>query len=138
MPTRHLQDLFEDHLGRLRPARRTGQGDGPRQPLVLRPPKGRTPRQQLARQAAGTLTESGDCCADQAADTIGHRGGRPPDVHCETPWISGHPAHGLVLAEYADLVVGGSRGRDGFTGPVVGLVSQNVLHHAYCPVSIVR
>lgn len=62
-----------------------------------------------------------------------------PDVRCETRLIDGHPAHGLVLAsESAELVVVGSRGGGGFSGLLLGSVSQNVLHHAHCPVAIVR
>lgn len=62
-----------------------------------------------------------------------------PDVECETRLMSGRPARALlVTAESASLVVVGSRGRGGFTGLLLGSVSQSVLHHAPCPVAIVR
>lgn len=62
-----------------------------------------------------------------------------PDVRSETRVVAGHPAPALVLAsESAELIVVGSRGRGGFAGLLLGSVSQNVLHHAYCPVAIVR
>lgn len=62
-----------------------------------------------------------------------------PDVEHEVKLMSGQAARALVLtAESADLVVVGSRGRGGFTGLLLGSVSQGVLHHAPCPVAIVR
>jgi nucleotide-binding universal stress UspA family protein len=50
-----------------------------------------------------------------------------------------HPAQALVSAsEGADMLVVGSRGRGGFTGLVLGSVSQQCIHHARCPVTVVR
>jgi nucleotide-binding universal stress UspA family protein len=49
------------------------------------------------------------------------------------------PAAALVeAAGEASLVVVGSRGHGGFTGLLLGSVSQQVLNHAPCPVVVVR
>ncbi|HWG12041.1 MAG TPA: universal stress protein [Streptosporangiaceae bacterium] len=53
--------------------------------------------------------------------------------------VEGNPAQALLdLAKGADLLVVGSRGHGGFTGALLGSVSQHVVHHAPCPVVVVR
>lgn len=53
--------------------------------------------------------------------------------------VVGGPAADAVIraAEEGDLVVVGSRGVGGFRGLLLGSVSQQVAHHAPCPVVIV-
>jgi len=52
---------------------------------------------------------------------------------------AGNPAQVLLTAsEGADLLVVGSRGHGGFTEALLGSVSQACVHHARCPVVIVR
>ena len=51
----------------------------------------------------------------------------------------GHPAAVLIeQAKGADLLVVGSHGRGGFIGALLGSVSQHSVHHATCPVVVVR
>jgi nucleotide-binding universal stress UspA family protein len=67
--------------------------------------------------------------------------GTYPDVEVTEVIADGHPVDAL-LAEAneveAALLVVGSRGRGGFTGLLLGSVSRGVLHHASCPVAVVR
>jgi nucleotide-binding universal stress UspA family protein len=53
--------------------------------------------------------------------------------------INGHPAEVLLaVAIGADLLVVGSRGHGEFAQALLGSVSQNCVHHASCPVLIMR
>ncbi|HET6987702.1 MAG TPA: universal stress protein [Kribbella sp.] len=73
------------------------------------------------------------------AESVAGAAADHPDVQWRTELVSGSAAQALVRrAESADLTVVGSRGRDGFTGLLLGSVSQSVLHHAHCPIAIVR
>ena len=59
-------------------------------------------------------------------------------VEIDRQVIEGPAARVLVdAAKDADMIVVGSRGRGGFTGLLLGSVSQHVAHHARCPVVIV-
>ncbi|WP_405059971.1 universal stress protein [Kribbella sp. NBC_01505] len=62
-----------------------------------------------------------------------------PDVEFDLVLMTGHPAQALVVAaDNAELLIVGSRGRDGFASLLLGSVSLSVLHHARCPVAVVR
>jgi nucleotide-binding universal stress UspA family protein len=61
------------------------------------------------------------------------------DVDIERRIVEGTPAAVLVEeSRDADLLVVGSRGLGGFSGLLLGSVSQQCAHHAACPVVIVR
>jgi nucleotide-binding universal stress UspA family protein len=54
---------------------------------------------------------------------------------------TGDPGHSLVAAaeaEHADLLVVGTRGRSGAERMLLGSVSDHLVHHAGCPVLVVR
>jgi nucleotide-binding universal stress UspA family protein len=61
-----------------------------------------------------------------------------PGVDRESKVVEGQAAEVLLRAsEDADLLVVGSRGLGGFKSLLLGSVSQQVVHHATCPVAIV-
>jgi nucleotide-binding universal stress UspA family protein len=62
-----------------------------------------------------------------------------PDVEVRRIVTRDRPAHQLFeQAQRAQLVVVGSRGRGTFSGLVLGSVSHALLHHAPCPIAVVR
>jgi nucleotide-binding universal stress UspA family protein len=68
----------------------------------------------------------------------GHRE-RHPGVVVEHRVVHGGTREALIRASRsAQLMVVGARGRGGFTGLLLGSVSQALLHHAHCPVAVVR
>ena len=81
------------------------------------------------RDAAGELVEAAlrGAGVDAATDDV------------QVCVVTGSPAAAVLeMAEHADLVVVGSRGRDGFRGLLLGSVSHQVATHASCPVVVVR
>ncbi|OLF16379.1 universal stress protein [Actinophytocola xanthii] len=62
-----------------------------------------------------------------------------PQVRVTRQLVRDHPTRALLhYADRARLVVVGSRGRGGFAGLVLGSTSQHLMHHAACPVAVVR
>ena len=53
--------------------------------------------------------------------------------------VTGDPAEELIkVSRGADMVVVGSRGSGGFASLLMGSVSSKVMHHAACPVVVIR
>ncbi|HEY7596100.1 MAG TPA: universal stress protein [Actinophytocola sp.] len=80
---------------------------------------------------------------ERAEETLAERlAGWPekyPDVHVTREVVRDRPTRVLLRAgEDAQLLVVGTRGRGGFRGLLLGSTSQHLLHHAACPVAVVR
>ncbi|MDA8385206.1 MAG: universal stress protein [Actinomycetota bacterium] len=62
-----------------------------------------------------------------------------PDLTIESNLLEGPPAPALIVrGKRADLLVVGSRGHGGFTGLMLGSVSQQLVHHAEFPIVVVH
>lgn len=84
----------------------------------------------------GTVAEGEECLLAQA---LAGREERYPEVSVRHELVRGVPHEALIEASRtAQLMVVGARGRGGFTGLLLGSVSQALLHHAQCPVTVVR
>ncbi|RPK80704.1 universal stress protein [Streptomyces sp. ADI98-10] len=84
----------------------------------------------------GALAEEEETLLSEAL--AGYRA-RYPDVVVERRVVHGRTREALIDASRsAQLMVVGARGRGGFAGLLLGSVSQAVLHHAHCPVAVVR
>lgn len=73
------------------------------------------------------------------AEALSGQRGRYPEVTVRPRLVRGRTRPTLIEAsEGAQLIVVGARGRGGFAGMLLGSVSQALLHHANCPVIVVR
>ncbi len=82
-----------------------------------------------------TTADEGEVLAERLAGW----GGEYPEVSVRRLVLRDGAARALVReSASAQLLVVGSRGRSGLAGMLLGSVSQAVLHHARCPVAVVR
>ncbi|KAA5831291.1 universal stress protein [Saccharopolyspora hirsuta] len=87
-----------------------------------------TPDTELEQRARKSL--------DAAVDRIK---GEFPSVDLRSRLIRGHVVDEMVgLSKQADLLVVGNKGHGAFTGMMVGSVALKLVHHAACPVVVVR
>lgn len=74
-------------------------------------------------------------CRRLLSETVAGRTAAHPEVELHHEVVTGHPVQVLATAsEHALGLVVGTHGHGGFTGMLLGSVSQGVLHHARCPV----
>lgn len=91
--------------------------------------------------ASDSLLETiGRQAETELAELLERTGAEAEGLSVEAEVAEHHqPARALTdRAGRDDLLVVGSRGRGGFTGLLLGSVSQQVVHHAPCPVVVVR
>lgn len=87
--------------------------------------------QDLAKQAREKAQEE----TDSMLEKVGHES-RPASVTVQA--VTGLPAETLLQAAAdADMIVVGSRGAGGFKRLLMGSVSNQVTHHAHCPVVVI-
>ncbi|MEV8093289.1 universal stress protein [Kitasatospora sp. NPDC085879] len=73
------------------------------------------------------------------AEAVAAATGESPGVEIEQHVVQDHPAAALLrAADGASLLVVGNRGYGGFAEALLGSVSQHCVHHARCPVVVVR
>ncbi len=86
-----------------------------------------SPDEESVRKAVRELVNK---AATEAGESV-------PDVTVTV--TTGNPAEELIRASRdADIVVVGSHGRGGFASLLLGSVSNQVVHHAACPVVVIR
>lgn len=70
---------------------------------------------------------------------LGEELGSRQDVDVRPLALHGNPIPTLLeVSKVAGHLVVGSRGRGGFTGLLLGSTSDQLVHHACCPVTVVR
>ena len=101
--------------------------------FVIEAPLEPTPPFDEVRRA---LEVAGERLVDEALRDVAGDGELGVELRRDV--VEAAPARALIeLAEGADLLVVGSRGRGGFRELLLGSVSAQCAHHAPCPVAIV-
>ena len=77
--------------------------------------------------------------AEEMAVKVASQLGEPQPASVTVRASNGFPSKELIDASRdADLLVVGSRGAGGFARLMIGSTSDQVVHHAHCPVVVVR
>ncbi|MDG4838214.1 universal stress protein [Micromonospora sp. WMMD967] len=98
------------------------------------PDEGRTGPEEIEESQAAYQADAVRLLADASAAV---RAEHPDLVVREHPVRAAGAAQGLIEASgTASLLVVGTRGRAGFTGMLLGSVSQAAIQHAHCPVLV--
>jgi nucleotide-binding universal stress UspA family protein len=85
------------------------------------------------------VAEPSQTTTEELIQVIKEELGEDPPVPVKAHVRQGRPAKVLIdESEGANLLVVGQRGHGGFTGLVLGSVSQHVAAYAKCPVTVVR
>lgn len=85
--------------------------------------------EETMREAAEQILDEAVTRARALAPTL--------DISTDMP-VQQATAALIAASRHAATVVVGNRGLGGFTGLLLGSVSQAVIHHAACPVAVVR
>jgi nucleotide-binding universal stress UspA family protein len=84
-------------------------------------------------------TNHAGLAAEVIKHAVGEISGHEAPVAITTTVTEGNPASVLLAASAgADLLVVGSRGHGGLVEAILGSVSQQCVHHATCPVVVLR
>jgi nucleotide-binding universal stress UspA family protein len=93
----------------------------------------------MGNPSVGRDITTSEGAADDLVQVIRDELGDNPPVVVQPRVAEGNPAHVLIeSSEGADLLVVGTRGHGGFSGLLLGSVSQHVAAYAKCPVAVVR
>ncbi|MGP3915969.1 universal stress protein [Nonomuraea sp. 10N515B] len=96
-------------------------------------------RLRAVHAIAGRWGPAGPYEPGAVEDTVEALAERHPDVDVVEEEVRGHPIEVLrQAATGADLLVVGSHGHGTVAGMLLGSVSQELLHHAPCPLAVVR
>ncbi len=80
-----------------------------------------------------------DLATRAITEAITEVAGWPPPAELQYHVVEGNPAGALLAAATAaDLLVVGSRGHGGFVEALLGSTGQQCVHHATCPVVVLR
>jgi len=76
---------------------------------------------------------------EAVTEAVAEVAGSSPEAEIRYHVVEGNPASVLLdAAAGADLLVVGNRGRGGFAEALLGSVGQHCVHHATCPVVVIR